>query len=225
LFALILKRKGWPRRPDEYAGGFIELWRLSLDKRVEDHAAWLIAEITAALQVNLQFANDLYNYWRIEYRGEQLDSRPTPELRAAVIAKAKETYVNGETLLRALDATRRWSVKRFAITFSQPEMGEPGFRPEEWVWLMDLLIEAAEMHPPLVIPQIAHLLVDGVILVEGGYSFRFDENRALNLFRDWRQAMTYLLEEMPIEGLSDESLQALKTAREGTRALLLQNRN
>ena len=164
---------------DRYLG-FTELWRLSLDNQIEknEHEQWVLNELRKALSVNLRFANDIYYHWRHQERDLSRADVPTIELREQFVQAGKEIYsTNVELFINAIDRDYFWGVRHFARVFSQQDQGGPGYKPEDWKWLGDLLLEAAVKAPRIIVPQIASLVVDiGEPFTGGKWDYRCEFN-------------------------------------------------
>ena len=184
LFALIREGKGErvKRRSlgDEPFSGFVELWRLALKHREPDHEKWIQMEIEKALAVDLRFANDLFCYWCSAEQG-LVDAAGQTRLRNAMIAKARELFENNpELLVSVLDSRHIYTLSYLMVGLSKPEFGGKGFRSDEWVWLSDSLISAAQKIPDVAMPQLVPLLSDPPI---EAHSVIFNNERLEGLFK------------------------------------------
>jgi len=168
LFSLCLEEKGgYPGDPEPWQHdlpqGFVELWTLSLDLRIDetDHEWWVFEEIKRALPISLRFANDLYYYWRNQESGGVGETMPQPELQSGVVSEAERLFSGSpEALVRVLDESCPEAVSRFFIFLGGRDQEATGTEPGEWTWLGDVLLDAAEQQPAIVLPQMACLLVD-----------------------------------------------------------------
>lgn len=62
-------------------------------------------------------------------------------------------------ITRTIDP-ERFSVTHFARQYSERGYGGPGFNPEEWQWLGDILFKAIQIDRDIIVPQIAVLIAD-----------------------------------------------------------------
>ena len=198
LFAIILKEGGQLRKEEHYPG-FIELWRLSLDKPVEWHDQWVLDEMHKALPISLRFANELYYYWRNHDHAMVSTRGHTPALRNGFITAAKKVYIgSSDTLLKAIDPYYIYDINRFISYCSESDGGGTNFETKEWHWLLNILLAAGEKNPQVMIPQIVALVVKEQRLTEG-FSYELDEVRLKEFFGEDRQkAMLLLLKEIDI---------------------------
>lgn len=182
LFELILK-DGMRIPKDANCHGFIELLRLSLDNPIDEHNEWILGEIKKALPVSLRFANELYYYWRSQDHASISLRVQTPMLRNGFIEAARQVYANNKSaLITALDPTYIYSIYHFMIHFSETDSGGSGFNPTEWKWLVDVLLEAGEANPQVVIPQLVMLVSNEASKFREGFSYSLDEKRLDSLF-------------------------------------------
>lgn len=186
LFRLILGEGEKIVKASRYLG-FTQLWRLSLDNHVEkdEHEKWVLNELRKALSVSLRFANDIYYYWRHQER-DTGRADPTIELREQFVEAGKEIYsTNVELLIKVIDPDSFWCVHHFARLFSHQNQGGPGYKPEDWRWLGDVLVEAAVKAPSIIVPQIAGLVVDSGDQFKSGkfvYPCEFNVEAAQKIF-------------------------------------------
>lgn len=193
LFLIIL-RDGGRLKKEEHYSGFINLWRLSLDKPVEWHEQWVVGEIRKALPINLRFANEIYYYWRNQDRGMGSAKVQTPFVRSGFIAAGKEIFGNNsQALIKAIDPDYMYSIQHFMVHYSEPDGGGPGFKPEEWSWLTNLLIEAGEKNPQVVIPQIVTLVIEEQHRFKEKLSYILGQERLDALFMDNQRKVMQLL--------------------------------
>lgn len=163
LLHAVLEGKGVAAHA-ESTPGFLALWRLATRKPIaqEAHQKWVVEELAKASTVSLRFANDVYYYWRYN----QFDSKREAVRRLdGAIRKQYIELVRSylgewpQQLARILDPSYIYSSYHFAILFSSPSEGGPGFDGREWRWFGNLLLEAAELEPQVVVPQLAPVLV------------------------------------------------------------------
>ena len=141
---------------------------------------WLYEEIEKALPISLLYVNDLYYHWYHPKRN------PGGQLRAKIIEAAKRIYSNNPDLLSsALDPDYIWSVWHFAGLYSQKDHGGEGFKPEEWKWLGQVLIEAGKKNPSVIGAHIAALFCNINISHSNkitSYTAKFQKQRAEPIF-------------------------------------------
>jgi len=137
--------------------GFIELWRLSLEKQVNWHEEWVAGEIEKALHKSLRFANDIYYFWRLQDKGAR-HTWPSLALRKSVVALAQKIYGEKEdTLAAVLDTNYPYSIYHLVVLFGQTDQGGPGSDNEDWSWLCPLLLKGCRKHPTVLVPPLAVL--------------------------------------------------------------------
>jgi hypothetical protein len=141
--------------------GFIQLWRLSLGKESDSHDEWVVSQVYQALRINLRFANDIYYFWRhdSEHPGSHA---PTPDLRKRIVGLVHHAYQTDPRIyMGALDPAYPWSTYHLVVFHGSPEGGGPGLENEDWRWFASTLMQAWDMEPDLVFPQIVVLLTTG----------------------------------------------------------------
>ncbi|MBN1475060.1 MAG: hypothetical protein JW914_10615 [Syntrophaceae bacterium] len=173
FFKIIIDKKEY--RSNKYPG-FLQLWRLALDKPIDSHEEWVSKEIIKVLPYNLQFANDIYYYWRSNERSEVRFKGHHQNLRKIIIDAAKNIYNTSSALEKALHPNYPYSIYQFSILFSSQKEGDRGFDPSEWVWLSGILLEAAKTYPQIIIPELSFLIVsqDYDDNSKGNYTIRAD---------------------------------------------------
>jgi len=153
----------------EDQGGFIELWRLSLEKQVNWHEEWVAGEIEKALHKSLRFANDIYYFWRLQDKGAR-HTWSSLALRKSVVALAQKIYGEKEdTLAAVLDTNYPYSIYHLVVLFGQEDQGGPGFDNEDWSWLSPVLLKGCRKHPAVLVPPVA------VLAGETKHPFRKEE--------------------------------------------------
>jgi hypothetical protein len=128
-------------------------WWLLKSKTIDQTwIEWIGNEICKAIPISLDYANSLYHFW---LEPKLNDSEP---VRSRVIEEARRVYVsNPKNLIAALNPLR-FSVRHFAIQYSEPGYGGKGFNPQEWQWLGDALFAGIRIDRELIIPQIVFLV-------------------------------------------------------------------
>jgi hypothetical protein len=216
LFKLILENKKSAANQKD-CPAYLSLWRLSLDKPIkkEDHQRWILNEILKALPISLYFANELYYYWRIHERTYVEFEEPCPEVRNPMVEKAKELYDGSpETLIIVIEGNPPNSVDQFAILFSQPRYGGPGFNPEEWRWLANTLLDAASLQPGESLIQIISLIFNDT-RTTNGYKYVFNEELAKSLFeKRLSEVMKLLAQDFEYKHLKKREQEKIVFARQ-----------
>lgn len=141
--------------------GFIQLWRLSLTKEPDSHHEWVVGQVYQALRTSLRFANDIYYYWRHDSEHPSSHS-PTPGLRNRIVGLARDAYERDPRIyIGTIERTYPWSTYHLIVYHGSPEGGGPGIENEDWTWFGSPLMQAWDMEPDLVLPQIVVLLTTG----------------------------------------------------------------
>ncbi|MCE5331864.1 MAG: hypothetical protein LLF95_06965 [Bacteroidales bacterium] len=193
LFELI-RKDGGEIPKDAHYHGFIELWRLSLDKPIDGHNEWILGEIKKAIPVSLRFANELYYYWRNQDHPSISTRIQTPILRNGFIEATRQVYENNsQALIEALDPAYMYSIHHFMIYYSEATGGGSGFNPNDWKWLIDVLLKAAEANPQVVIPQLVTLLSNEDSTFGAGFLYSLNEERLNSLFGNEKTMVLKLL--------------------------------
>jgi len=191
LFEIILSEIGSAAEKDS-SPAFFPLWRLSTRSPIEKdtHDKWILNEIYKALSKSLSFANALYYYWKHNDRSltgaNAKDKVLFQDLRKDIIAKSRSLFANSpRDLIKVLSPKMPQSIYQFSILFSSEEEGGSGFKSNEWEWLMNVLLEAAELDTEVIILQICGLLVRTVPShPHDKYVYKFEMNLAEELFQN-----------------------------------------
>lgn len=105
-----------------------------------------------------------------------------PELSNPMVAEAKRLYGSSpERLISVLDPHYMYSISQFSRHLNLPEQGGSGYKPHEWKWLANLLIEAAEINTATILPQIVQLIFKDDMGISG-FICGFDSKFATELF-------------------------------------------
>ena len=220
LFALILKGQGKRKHPsgsDDGYPGFIELWRLAYEKSIENYDEWLLQEIQKALSVSLRFANELYYYW-----GSEKLIKDIAKLRSKTISKSRDIYRNVESLLEAIDPYFIYCVYHFAVLYSEPKYGGSGYKPEDWTWLADILLEASRKNAQIIVPQIVPLVCQGN-MGKKEYIYEFNNENTNKLFGEKvSELMRLLSKEIDVSLLSEENRNIIQFAQDEAKTWLSQ---
>lgn len=222
LFALILSQNKKMGKQEEYRG-FIELWQMAMDKPIEGHEDWILDQIDIAIPVSLGFTSHLYYYWHNTDRNMIEVDCPQPALRKGFIAKA-ETAFRGkpEKLLHAIGFSPIYSLYHLVFLYSQPRYGGLNFEQEDWHWLSDTILQAAEITPKLIIPQIVGFAVRAAYS-RGEFTFQFVHNDLQRLFLEKEpQAIQLISTEFDESELNEDDVQIVHFARQEATNWLVQ---
>jgi len=81
------------------------------------------------------------------------------------------------------DKNYPYSIYHFAILYSENDQGGSGFIPEDWKWLANLLIDAANTQPQIVLPHLVTLIFKTEHTFEANkYIHDFNIGQAIALF-------------------------------------------
>ena len=207
--------QGKERAKDGDYRGFIQLWRLSLDRPVEGHEDWILNQIRLALPISLGFANDLYYYWHTTERSMVGVDHPQPELRKSVIAEIKTAYCDKpDVFVKAIESSPIYHLFHLVYLYSGPRYGGIGFENEDWHWLAETVLKAAEIRPEKVIPQIIGLSAHTSGKEHPDF-FRFDQVNLQRLFLDKElQAMRLISTKFDESELDKDDTRIVQFARE-----------
>ncbi len=220
LFEHILREKGSKAR--EYDSGFFQLWRVSLKKPVTWHEDWVLKEICKAIPISLQFANDLYYYWRNSDENMVQIEKQTEVLRKGFIAKAKEIFENNpDMLIKSIDSDFMYTIGQLVLYFSSLKGGGPGFDPQEWEWLVTVLLEAGNRNPFFIIPQLATLVIDENLQTWEQTGREFKVDRVDQLFKEnLTNFMTLLTHEIDMDRFNISEKSRIQFAQQGAKKWL-----
>ncbi len=130
----------------------------------QEHLRWVEDEITKSIPVSLQLANDIFMWFGVGYRGEyeRAMKKSDSRLRTHVVSFAKNLFSNNpRKLLKTLSVRHANSCFVFLKHFHEREE-VAGFKASEWKWFAELMLDAAEIDPVIITPQLAHLIVTDV---------------------------------------------------------------
>jgi len=219
LFKITLEKE--KAEANENVPGFSELWRLSLDKPSASHDEWVFREICKAFPISLRFSVWTFYFWRHDDRNSLHIKQQKTEWRNKVIKKAKEVYWNEpDALIKAIDPAYMYSILQFAVTLSSSKEGGPGFNPEDWYWLADVLVDAGEKNAQVIVPQIACLVTGAndeidpeTRRLKRNYSFKDDG--ASELFREnLPRVMSLLAQEIDTSIYNTDETERLEVVRQ-----------
>lgn len=190
------------------------LFRLSINKPIDDkeHESWVKSEIERALPISFRLADDIYYFWR---KNSSVDARESTRLREWMRLKAKEIF-EGDPIkfINSLDPNFIGIAYQFCVVYSDPEQGGEGLNTDDWLWFSDLLLQACQLDPQVIIPQLAVLLVRENWRITY-HTYSFDINLANSLFKDTFNSLMHLLKtEMDLSPFDDREQNYLKIVHE-----------
>jgi len=227
LFALILEGHGQRKNPigpeDDYPG-FIELWRLAISKgSISNYDSWIFQEIKKALPKNLRFANDIFYYWGSNKLVPENNSRT--QLRSNIISESKRVFCNAESLCRIIDPSYIYCLYHFVVFFSDPKHGGTGYKPEEWTWLADILLDAGQNFPSEIVPQISRLVCQSN-MGRNKYIYKLDLDNTNILFSNKLTAVMNLLsQDIDISNLREEDMELVSFIQREAKSWLANPKN
>jgi len=188
VFEIVFKTKG---STDRDFLGRNELHRLASDKPFSGHGDWLIGEASKLLALNLFLAVDAYQHWfdPTFYEGEAEAKR----VRNLVLQKAKSYYSDRGAFIEAIRYAASNAVRDFVLTMSNRQYGGGGsFDPDEWIWLADALMDAAETGDPTVVRQLLRIAITQDVALPS-YPLIWSEELVKSFFRDREKELLVLL--------------------------------
>ena len=222
-FANTLRENGKKANSDNCPA--VNQWWLLMPENLSEDPCWipwLLQEIYKAIPVSLKYVNDLYSTW----------FRHFPALRNDIIEKAKSVYDGKpEKLIEVLDPDTIGSICIFAYYYSLPKQNGNGFEPEKWKWLAKLLLDAGNINPKVIIPQISTLLceVEPIHKVSdlgkptAEYVGTFQEERAKGLFNNFEQLIKLLVRKIDISNYDTQKRAFITAAQQYARQKLSKN--
>lgn len=185
VFKIILENDAQTANQKKHKA-FLVLWRLSLDITIDqkEHERWIEEEIKKALGISLQFANDLYYYWKHHNRSSAECKESYKDLRDNIIQYAKDRFSKKATeLIKVLNLNDSYSLYHFSWLFSRKKEGGNKFTSKDWIWITNVMIDAAKLNPKLVVPQIVSFLIQSDPPT-GEYKHQVNTELAESLFKD-----------------------------------------
>ncbi|MDO8722452.1 MAG: hypothetical protein Q7J31_09525, partial [Syntrophales bacterium] len=132
--------------------------------------------------------------WRNQDHPSVSTKTQTPMLRNGFIEAVRQVYQNNkQALISALDPAYMYSIYHFMIYYSETDGGGPGFNPDEWKWLIDVMIQAGEETPQVVIPQLVTIVSNEASTFRGGVSYSLNEERLNSLFGEEKSTVLKLM--------------------------------
>ncbi len=184
----------------ENRSGFSELSNmLSLQSKYsrEDlKGEWVKDEIAMMLPINLDLAMDIYTeYYKVFYS----QSEKPQEHVDYIISKARECFNDISIFVKALEGAKQYCITQFINIWSKRENNIVDY--SKWVWLGDVLIQAFDENPNIVMPQIANIIVEQKQF-ENGWQFvglQEDPSSVWSMFKIGKKRMVELVAGVEIE--------------------------
>lgn len=177
IFSEAIKLHGVATHKDSVPG-FIPLRECATRQPIDEkeHLNWVQEQIFKALPLSLRFANDIYYYWKSNSEMDVHNKVKHEDLRRAIVSQAKILFANNPLkYLKVLDPNHISSSCDFSVNLSSPEEGGEGFVPADWLWYFALLLDAGDLDPQVIMPQVAYFLFKGERHIDGyKYSFNMD---------------------------------------------------
>lgn len=187
MFVEALTLRGAKAEKDSVPG-FIPLWRRAIRQPIDQkkHMIWVQGEIFKALPKSFRFANDLYHYWSDNSQADIHHKGNRSELRAEVVKRVRKLFEGrADDFVEVLDPDYMYTSYHFCVHFSSAEQGGAGFKASDWPWFSELLLQAGQISPQAVIPQIVPFLVNEQDHdVHHEFSYTFNEVGAREFFGD-----------------------------------------
>lgn len=141
------------------------LFRIILNKLKQnpisttEHYVWLINEVKKLSPHSLALANYLFEELRDNGHRIFKESAPIHTVRQEIVTMSQTIFDTPQSLVHALKFDSPATSYHFVFLNSQRSKGALGFKGEDWKWYADLLLDASEENPNIIIPHILHLLV------------------------------------------------------------------
>lgn len=203
--------------------GFIPLWRLAIRQPIDEteHLEWVKNEIFKALSKSLRFANDIYYYWISNSEADVQGKPDRVELRNQVVSHAKNIFAGKpHDFIGVIDPHDMCSSYRFRGYLKISDEGESAFITDRDDWFSKLLLDAGELNPQVIVPQITCLLTDEQHSFEGN----FREGLSNELFeKEMLRLMHILSTEINLDSFDLREKRRIQTAREVATEWLKEN--
>jgi len=224
VFSEAIKLLGVKAKSDSVPG-FLPLWRKATRQPIDEkeHLKWVQEEIFKALPVSLQFANDIYYYWKSNSELYLYDKKARIDLRKGVISKTKAFFENDPArFVSTLDPDSSYISIHLCKTFSSIDEGGEGFVPADWKWFGLLLLDAGDLNPQVIVPQIVPFIIKVQHLTHG-YSFSFNNDGAEELFGDeLPRLMKLVSQEIDLSHFDPQETGSIEQARETAKQWLVE---
>ncbi len=124
-----------------------------------------------------------------------------------------------------MDFRSIYGIYEFSFMFSLPNQGGSGFVPADWEWLANVLLEAGETKPQLVIPQLAGLSIRTQTKRADLVPHEFDNER-LEIFRkNLPRIMQLLAQKVEVKDFNPCEEKIIAFAREKARSWLIEHQS
>lgn len=198
--------------------GFLPLWRQVGHPSDEyEHLNWVKEEFLKVLPFSLRLANDIYHYWGTNSKiGVGFLPNSADFEKEIVLATKKHFIGNPERLIKTLDPLHIYSSYHFYSLLSfQPDTGDSMLGVKEWKWFADLLIEAGNINPEIIVPQVVGMLINKNSVNQGNVSYNFKQSFAEEFFGDkLSSVMKLLATKIDSERFEYDELNQIKYANE-----------
>lgn len=206
--------------------GFIPLWRLAIRQPIDEpeHLEWVKNEIFKALPTSLHFANDVYYYWTSNSESDVHGKPDRVELRNQVVSHAKNIFAGKpHDFIRVIDPHYMYSAHHFRVYLKAPDEGESAFTTDSGDWFSELLLEAGEINPQVIVPQIACLVIKEQDSFNG-FNYSFNDGLPKKLFEtEMLRLMHILSTEINVDSFNLREKKVIQTAREVATEWLKEN--
>jgi hypothetical protein len=175
--------------------GFINLWRLGIRNPIDEteHFNWIAEEIYKALSTSLCFAISLFYYWQSNSTDEATYKMPNLKLQDKVCSDLKMLYEKNTTrFIKVLDPTFIYSSYHLLNFIGGIDNNREPFDLSRWEWFPHLLLDAGEIDPQVIMPQLACILVKEEFKIFE-FEYIFKEGVADQLFQSEKLRLMNIL--------------------------------
>lgn len=208
LFEIVFQTKGVT---DRDFPGRNELYQLALEKSFSGHGDWVIQEVGKLFPLNLSVAMDVYGYWS----GPMFfDTGEAQRVRNTVLESAKSCYSDRNTFINAIKSAEGNTVLGFIKMLDNSKYGGTGgFKPDEWKWLSELLLNTAKTHGSVVIRQILRIVVTREVMVPDS-ALIWSQESCRNFFQERERDVMVLLSEVDVSQFEEKERQRILLAQQ-----------
>ena len=211
---------------NDSVAGFIPLWRRAIRQPIKEteHLEWVKNEIFRALPRSLRFTNDIYYYWSSNSEADIHRKKDRTALRSQVVSRAKEIFEGKpDNFIRVIDPNFMYSTYHFSTHFSALKEGGEGFTAAEWRWFAGLMLDAGEIAPQVIVPQIVCLIIEEQHRIED-FTYSFNEKFSKEFFgNDMSRLMSILSKEISVDFFDLREKRRIQTAKEVASKWLKEN--
>jgi hypothetical protein len=201
-----------------YVPGMTELIRLTHEKYYPEHGQWFIDEVSKLFSIDLSIAHEVINNFLVISEHTEVK-----RICSSLIENAKSIYFDREIFIKAIESSSD-SVVSFISKLNKIYVSHGGeqFNSAKLKWLADLLLETANTHSSIVIPQILELAVAKKME-------SFDTSWCLNskfiksIFQERQREVMLLLSNIKINKVEEKLRQRGAAAKESASNWLLEN--